>query len=129
MATKSFADKVKSFLKGGDERKINSFHSKVITSYKDNIELLERKNKNLQEELGEAKEAKVDFTFNIDLDRLKSIDERIKYAKEYGQALLEYDAENIIPLEEQIEENKEKIKILKETIKFLETVEPVLEEE
>ena len=60
MANKSFAKKVKTFLKGGDERKINKFYDNVLSTYKDNIELLERENKKLKEQIGSRDVEKMD---------------------------------------------------------------------
>jgi len=128
MTKKSFASKVKSFLNRGNERKINKFYNSVLSIYKDNIELLKRENKKLEEKIEEAKESKIDFIFNLDLDRINSVDDRLKYVEEYSQNLLDFDNKNIDNLKIQLEENKEKIKTLNSLIIELEKAEPIIED-
>ncbi len=123
--TKTFAEKVKAFLKTGDTGKINSFHSKVINIYKDNIDVLEREIKIYEEKLLEAKESKVDFLFNIDLDRLKKVDNRTTYAQEFAEHLALYTDDE--DYKEMIKNNKDKIKKFKALIKYMEETEPIIE--
>ena len=119
----TYAQKVLSYLEGdGDEKKINSFYESVINQYKDDIELTEREQKRLKEKIEEAKEMKHEIALNINLNGVKSVDTRNAYAKDFGQRLLNFDYENIASLENDYKANKERIKILKDTIKYLETL-------
>lgn len=127
-----FATKVKKFLKKGKDGQINAFYNDVINLYKDQIDFLERENKKIEGEYGKiakAKEDKLNFIFNIDLDRLSDVDDREKYAEEYAKNLIMHDKWKIEPLEDVVENNKKQIQILKDTIQFLETAEPIVEED
>lgn len=127
-----FATKVKKFLKRGKNGQINAFYSDVISLYKDQIDLLERENKKIEGEYGKlakAKEDKLNFVFNIDLDRLSDVEDREKYAEEYAKNLLRYDNYKIKPLEVELENNKDQIQILINIIQFLEKAEPIIEDD
>jgi len=132
MKTTDFASKVKKYLKKGKKGKINSFYKKVINLYKDQIDCLEKENKDIEGEFGklaDAKEKKLEYVFNIDLFRVSNVDQRREYAKEYATKLLQFDNVEIKPLKEELETNKKQIQILKDTINFLETAEPIVEED
>jgi len=120
----SYAEKVAKHQEGGDIRRINSFYKHLVNSYKDDIELTEREIKKLEEKIIEIKESKVEFLFNIDFDKIQDVDSRVEYAKDFGQRLVNFDVDKIKPLEEELNANKERIKILKDTLKYIENTEP-----
>jgi hypothetical protein len=125
----TFATKVKKFLKRGKAAQINKFHDEVVDRYNDEIDRLSRENKKLDEKIERQKEAKTDYVFNIDLDRLKDVDSRERYVEQYARELIEFDEENIDPLVEERESNKEQIKLLQSLIKFMDEAEPNVEDE
>lgn len=81
----------------------------------------------LEEKIQELKESKLDEVFNINLEKLASVESREQYSLEYAKLMLEYDANKIIPLQKKIEGNTAHIKQLQGTIKFLEEAQPVIE--
>jgi prefoldin subunit 5 len=127
-----YADNVKKQLKKGKKGKIKSFFKDVIKLYEDQIDYLERENKDIEGEFGklaDAKEKKLNYAFDININRLSNVDERRGYATEFANNLLQFDRNEIKPLEEELEINKKQIQILKDTIEFLKTAEPIVDEE
>lgn len=124
---RTFGKKVKDFLKEGNERKLNKFSASVVETYEDAIVLLEIENKKLVKEIEFAKDNKVDFIFNINLNRINSMDERAEYVEEYAQNLLNFDKDHIWENKFKLEDNNKKIVVLKELIDFIKETEPIIE--
>lgn len=128
MKTKTFAQRVNDFIKSnGNDKALNKVFKLMDEKYADSIELLTRANRKLNEQLEEAKLAKIDFVLNIDLEAIKSAANRETYAIKHAQAVLNYDNDNIVELEEQLEDNNAKIESLKSAREYISTVEADVE--
>lgn len=125
----TFAKKVKKFLKRGKSAQLNKFQMEVIDILQEQRDQLEKDNRRLIEKVERQQEAKRDFIFNIDTDRLGDVDGRHEYVEEYATELVNYDRRNIDELRERIEDNKERIKMIDESIRMMKEAEPNVEEE
>ncbi len=125
----TFAKKVKKFLKRGKAAQLNKFQGEVIDTLQEQRDQLEKDNRRLGEKIERQEEAKCDFIFNIDTDRLNDVDDRHKYVEEYATKLVNYDRRNIDELRERIEDNEERMKMIDESIRLMKEAEPNVEEE
>lgn len=127
-----FAEKVQKFLKRGKKGQIKEFHNEIVEILNEKIEENEKRIRKLNGPYGKiakAEESKKSFVFNIDTDKLSDPDTRGDYAMYYVNQLLSFDHNYIDPYKREIERCQAKIEKLKDVLKYIENVEPDVEED
>lgn len=114
----TFVEKVLTFLKGGDEAKIAKFQKGTVKYLKKQIVELKDDSAQLRDKIEDAKEELNEAVLNIDLDRIKTTEEREAYTRDYIVSL-DDKFEKIEYLEDGIEENDDLIAVREEQIKLL----------
>ena len=127
--TLSFGKRVRIFLKQGSVTKTNKFYREIKDVISDKTETINKQIKRLKKKIKEEEEKYLDAIFNIDIDKLNSVDNRINYAKEYVNELCNFKGNNIWDLEVELEQLNSELKIILSFQADLETLEPKVEVE
>ena len=123
----SFGKRVRNFLKEGSISKGNRFYIKVEKVIEDRIEIINKDIKTSLELIQEQQEKYEDSIFNIDINRINSVTNRITYAKEYVEKMVNFKGKNIFGLTEDLNQYREELKVINAFQKDLDTLEPNIE--
>ncbi len=108
MATKTFVEKIMSFIKSGDEGKLNRFSSKLDKYIAKQIAMRKEQIDTLNEKQLDAADVLADSVLNVNMDKIQSTEDIEEYCVEYSQEVLskldvsDDIAEEIADLEAQI---------------------------
>lgn len=120
-----FTDKVTELKKNIDGKRLESFEKEVNEALPEILSDLKRKVEKNEKKLKEIKSKKIDFFFNVDEKQL-DINTREKYVKKFTEDLINFennvpvfDGKTISQLTEEIEDDKNRIVMVDDTIKFI----------
>lgn len=106
-------------LQGGDEANMMKFVNEQIRNHKEEIRNLERDIETLNIRIEEAEMSKEEIIDNIDPSRIKTLDLRKEYYKEFDANIIKA-MNNIIDLQDEVENKEEQIESHKELLAIYE---------
>lgn len=121
-----FTDKVTELKKNIDGKRLESFEKEVNEALPEILSDLKRKVEKNEKKLKEIMSKKTDFFFNVDEKQL-DVNNREKYVQKFTEDLINFeysvpvfDKKTISQLREEIEDDKNRIVMIEDTIKFIE---------
>ena len=126
---RTFGEKMFAFLKEGKPSQGNKFYKKVEDVINDKIESINKEIKILNEKISEKIEIYEDEIFRVNQGKIKSVSNRIAYAKEYVEYLCNFKIQNISDIKEELQIKKEQLSIITQLKKDLINLEPNIKEE
>lgn len=115
---KSFVEKVLELLKGGDEAKITRFHKRVIKSNTRQINSRQEQLNTLEEKLEDSKEGLQDFILNIDISRIKTVEDVDSYISAYTNQYISLSSD-IEDIEDEMETKRKEIEKFQDFTDYL----------
>ncbi len=109
---KSFETKVLEFLKGGDEAKIAKFKKELLKHIDNQIKLRNDIIEKLRDKLAEQEEKKDERILSVNLDLIKTSDDREVYIPSYVSSISK-EFDRLQELNEEIDSTLEEIEKLK----------------